>query len=130
MTKSYKGKEFVALTQRSQSEGVGEWMAKVEIGPTASGKTVQLAKGSEAQLTLPETRTAGYSWKVVSAALSEFSIEDGGFTPASGVGGTGSHRWILKAQTAGTATLEMFYGRSWDEAANAKQRFRVSIEVS
>jgi predicted secreted protein len=105
-------------------------MTKLEIGPSASGTTVRLAKGSQAQLTLPETRTAGYSWKIVSSGSPEVSVEDAGFTRASAVGGTGAHRWTLKALEAGTAKLEMAYGRSWEAESEAKQRFAVTVVVS
>jgi predicted secreted protein len=105
-------------------------MTKLEVGPSASGTTVQIAKGSQAELTLPETRTAGYSWKIVSADSRVFSVEDAGFTRASAVGGTGSHRWMLKALQPGRAMLEMAYGRSWEAGSEAKQRFSVTIEVS
>ena len=104
-------------------------MTKLEIGPAASGTAVQISKGSQAQLTLPETRTAGYSWKIVSADSPVFSVEDAGFTRANAVGGTGSHRWTLKALQPGKATLEMAYGRSWETGSEAKQRFSVTIEV-
>jgi predicted secreted protein len=105
-------------------------MTKLDIGPSAAGTTVRIGKGNEAQLTLPETRTAGYSWRVVSAESPVVAVEDAGFTKASAVGGTGSHRWTLKALQAGRATLEMACGRSWESAAEAKQRFTVTVEVS
>jgi inhibitor of cysteine peptidase len=104
-------------------------MAKFEIGAGASGTTVRLTTGDEAQLTLPETRTAGYSWKIAAVESRVFSVEDAGFAPASGVGGTGVHRWTLKALQPGTAVLQMSYGRSWEAAAEAKQRFNVTVMV-
>jgi inhibitor of cysteine peptidase len=110
-------------------EGVGFAMAKLEMGAAASGTTARLTTGDEAQLTLPETRTAGYSWRIVSGESPVFGVEDAGFAPASGVGGTGVHRWTLKALRPGTAALEMSYGRSWEVAAEAKQRFAVTVVV-
>jgi predicted secreted protein len=104
-------------------------MAKLEIGAAASGTTVRLATGNEAQLALPETRTAGFSWRIVSGESPVCSVEDAGFAPASGVGGTGVHRWTLRALQPGTAALEMIYGRSWETAGEAKQRFSVTISV-
>ncbi len=104
-------------------------MAKLEIGTAAAGTTVRLTTGNEAQLTLAETRTAGYSWRIVSGESPVFGVEDAGFTPASGVGGTGVHRWTLKAMRPGTATLGMAYGRSWETEAEAKQRFSVTVVV-
>jgi predicted secreted protein len=128
--KRLQSKEFVALTRKSQTvKEVRFAMAKLEIGAAASGTTVRLTRGNEARLTLPETRTAGYSWRIVSAESPVFSVEDAGFVPASGVGGTGVHRWTLKTLRPGRATLEMVYGRSWEAAAEAKQRFAVTVVV-
>jgi inhibitor of cysteine peptidase len=104
-------------------------MTKHEIGLSASDTTVRVAAGTQLRLTLPETRTAGYSWRIVSDGSPILAIEDGGFTSASGVGGAGLHRWTLNAVQNGTATLEMVYGRSWQTPPEAKQRFTLTIEV-
>jgi predicted secreted protein len=88
---------------------------------------MRLAAGDQAHLTLAETRTAGYSWKVVSAESPVFRVEDAGFTRASGVGGTGGHRWTITALKAGSATLELTYGRSWE--SDVGRKFAVTIRV-
>jgi predicted secreted protein len=102
-------------------------MPIVQIDQSFTGSTVQLAAGDQAQLTLPETRTAGYSWKVVAAESSVFSLKDTGFEQAGGVGGTGTHRWTITAKKAGSAELELAYGRSWETAVGKK--FTVTISV-
>jgi predicted secreted protein len=102
-------------------------MAKLEIGPSASGTTVQVVAGTQLQLTLPETRTAGYSWKVISVESPVFSVADAGFTRADSVGGTGVHRWTVRALQKGRAKLELAYGRSW-ETSGAK-KFAVVVVV-
>lgn len=103
-------------------------MATMKIDQSAAGSTVQLALGEQAELTLPETRTAGYSWKLVSAESPVFGMEDAGFTRASGVGGTGVHRWTIAALKKGSAALELAYGRAWETEAGKK--FGLMIEVS
>jgi predicted secreted protein len=102
-------------------------MAMVNVDQSAAGSTVQLAMGDQAQLTLPETRTAGYSWNVVSAESPVFALEDAGFTRAPGVGGTGTHRWTIAAMRTGSAELELAYGRSWETEAGKK--FAMTIMV-
>ena len=104
-------------------------MAKLEIGASASGTTVRIAKGDQVQLTLPETRTAGYSWQAVTEVSPVLAVGDDGFARASAVGGTGTHRWTLSGSQAGSAKVEMVYGRSWEPASAAKQRFTVTIDV-
>lgn len=102
-------------------------MATVNIDQSAAGSTVQLAMGEQAQLTLPETRTAGYSWKVVSAESPVFSVEDDGFDLAAGVGGSGEHRWRIMSKQAGEAKLELVHGRSWEPSPG--KRFAVTIRA-
>ncbi len=103
-------------------------MTTVRINQFAAGSTARLARGDQVQLTLPETRTAGYSWKLMSAESPVFSVEDAGFTPVSGVGGTGAHRWILTALQKGSAELELAYGRSWEKAAGKRFVIVVAVE--
>jgi predicted secreted protein len=104
-------------------------MAKVEIGQAASGTSVRVAVGDEMEITLSETRTAGYAWRVASPASALLAVEDLGFARAPGVGGTGTHRWRVTAKQAGSATLELAYGRSWEQASPAK-KFTVAIEAA
>jgi predicted secreted protein len=103
-------------------------MAKVEIDESSAGTMVRLAPGDQAQLTLAETRTAGYAWRVVSPESPVLAVRDDGFTPATGVGGSGLHRWTITARKAGTATLGLEHGRSWE--SEAVKKFGVTLEVS
>lgn len=99
-----------------------------EVDQTASDSEVALNIGDQLQITLPETRTAGYQWQVTSPATPIYSIQDNGFTPARGVGGTGSHRWTLTARRTGSAAFAMDYGRPWGSASPAQQ-FKLTITV-
>lgn len=102
-------------------------MAMVQIDHSATGSTLQLAVGDQAELNLPETRTAGYSWKVVSRESPVFALEDSGFQKAPAVGGTGTHRWTVTARSKGSTELELSYARSWE--AGAGKRFAMTITV-
>ena len=102
-------------------------MATVQIDQSVAGSTVQLDVGDEAHLSMPETRTAGYRWKPVSAESPVFRVEDTGFTRAGGVGGTGVHRWTVTALQKGSAELELVYGRSWETETG--KSFAVTISV-
>lgn len=103
-------------------------MATVQINQSRAGSTVRLAVVDQAELTLPETRTAGYSWKVVSAESPVFSVKDEGFARVGGVGGTGVHRWMIAATKKGLAELELAYGRSWETAAGKNFVIVVAVE--
>lgn len=102
-------------------------MATVQLEQSAAGSTVRLAVGDLAQLTLPETRSGGYTWQVTSVESPVFSVEDNGFEMASGIGGTGAHHWTITAKHAGEAKLELAHGRSWEPEAG--KRFAVTIQV-
>jgi len=102
-------------------------MATVQIDQSAAGSTLQLAVGDHARLALPEARTAGYIWKVMSEESPVFALEDAGFQKAPGVGGTGTHRWTIAAERAGSAELKLAYGRSWETAAG--KSFAITILV-
>ena len=104
-------------------------MTKLEMDRSASGTTVRVLAGTQLHVTLPETRTAGYSWRIVSDGSPILAVEDAGFKPAKGVGGTGSHRWMVNAMRKGTVTFEMAYGRSWQTPPEAKESFTLTIEV-
>jgi predicted secreted protein len=97
------------------------------IDETAAGSTVRLAAGEHAQVTLPETRSGGYKWQVVSPESPVFSVNDDGFEMAAGVGGAGIHRWTLTASHPGEAKLELAHGRSWEPGAG--KRFEVTVVV-
>jgi predicted secreted protein len=103
-------------------------MATVKIDESSAGSTVQLAIGDQAQLILPETRTAGFSWKVVSKQSPAFRLQDGGFSRAGGVGGSGVHRWTITGMETGSAALELAYGRSWESGVG--KRFAITISVA
>lgn len=102
-------------------------MATMKLDQASAGRTVHLAAGDAAELTLPETRTAGYSWKVISQESSAFGVEDQGFTRADSVGGTGVHRWTITPLKKGSAQLELAYCRSWE--SDAGKKFGVTISV-
>jgi len=89
-------------------------MAKVQIDECAMDSTVHLAQGDEAELNLPETRSGGYKWQVLSPESPVFAVKDEGFEMAAGVGGRGTHRWTITAKQPGEAKLEMVHGRSWE----------------
>lgn len=100
----------------------------VELDKSVAGSTVKVASGEQARISLPETRTAGYHWQIVSPTSPLYSINDDGFEPAPAVGGTGVHRWTLTAKGKGSAPLAMSYGRSWG-SASAAQTFQITIAV-
>ena len=99
----------------------------IKVGQQESGSTVAVAQGDQVRLELPETRTAGFRWQMVSPESPVFTVHDEGFAAAPGIGGTGLHRWTITALGQGSAVLAMRYGRPWESAAT--QEFMLTIEV-
>src|ERR1700744_3574448 len=103
-------------------------MPTINIDKSATGTTLQLAVGDRVQITLPESRTAGFRWQAAPASSPVYAVADEGFQAAPGIGGTGTHRWTLTARSKGSDTFEISYGRSWGTSSSAEP-FRVTISV-
>ena len=100
----------------------------IAIDKTASGSSVKVSVGDQLQVSLPESPTSGFRWRVAAGSSPVYGVRDDGFTPAKALGGAGTHRWTLTALKPGTATFEMGYGRSW-ESSPAAQKFTLTIVV-
>ena len=99
----------------------------IHIDQSATGSVVNLAVAEQAELTLPETRSGGYKWQVLSPESPVFVVKDDGFEMAAGIGGSGAHRWTITARQRGEAKLELIHGRSWEPESG--KRFAVTIAV-
>ena len=85
------------------------------------GHEIQLRVGETFEVSLPETRTAGFRWSVKSAGKPVTSLVDDAIENQSTVPGqSGAHRWTFKVDTPGSATIELTYGRDWEKSAPAR----------
>jgi len=94
---------------------------------------VSLRPGVSATIMLRENPSTGFKWRVDAARSTHLSIirvVDRGYHAGKigFIGAPGSHRWDIKAQAAGTASVAFSYARSWEHKPPAETHF-VQVNV-
>jgi predicted secreted protein len=96
----------------------------------ANGHQVDAKLGEDFEVVLPETRTAGYRWKILQKGEPPVHLlEDNSRPSDTGVGGAGNHRWHFRAVAAGDSEIKLQYGRSWNESAEPARTFTLKVRV-
>ena len=96
----------------------------------ADGGEIDVTVPEEFEISLPETRTAGYRWQAKHSADPVVRLlEENSLPNTSGVGGTGRHVWRFQAVSAGTAELEFHYHRPWEASVGPARTFRAMVRV-
>jgi inhibitor of cysteine peptidase len=100
----------------------------------AADQTLRLAIGQSATIELQENPSTGYRWVVdtkTSSNLSILHIDDRGFSRNAAnshlLGAPGVHRWSVKAESPGSASITFVYGRPWE--ASVARRHQVAVEA-
>jgi inhibitor of cysteine peptidase len=90
---------------------------------------VEVGLGDTIQVWLKEDPTTGYGWELTASGEPILQVEEDAFLPAPAgqCGGEGTRQWLLRAQTAGTASLQMDYRRPWER--KAVKTFGVIVNV-
>ena len=100
----------------------------IEINKTQNGAEVEVILGEPFEVRLPENPTTGFRWKIRADGAPTVQLEDDFFQPpGAAVGAGGGRRWRFRTAQAGSAILEMDYGRSWEQ--RPAETFRVTIVV-
>jgi len=95
----------------------------------ANGKQIDARVNEEFEVSLSETRTAGYRWVLEKSGQPNLRLLEDTFAPnTSGVGGTGRHFWRFRAVSAGETELELDYCRPW-ETAEPTRTFALKVRV-
>ena len=85
------------------------------------GQEIEVRVGETFEVSLTETRTAGFSWSIKSAGEPVCSlVADSMANPAATPGKSGTHQWQFKVDSPGNATIELHYGRQWQKGAPAR----------
>lgn len=93
----------------------------MRLSDSDDGHEIQLRVGDTFEVSLKETRTAGFSWSVKSAGTPVCSIVADSFENQSATPGkSGTHQWEFKVDAPGSATIELIYARQWDKSAPAR----------
>ena len=115
-----------------RADGAG-YLNEVQLTQSDTGGMVKLAKGGTLIVALPSNPTTGYSWAVVSDLPGTLHQEGepryvpaGSTQPVAGAGGT--EVFTFAAMEKGNATLELAYGRPFENSA-PRQTFSIEVAV-
>jgi predicted secreted protein len=96
----------------------------------SNGQEVVAQRNEEFEVSLSETRTAGYHWVITEKGepilelLSEKTIPNAG-----AVGGSGHHIWSFRAASRGETRLTFEYSRPWEKSPKPARIFTLKIRV-
>lgn len=97
---------------------------------SANGSQIEAKVGNNFEISLPETRTAGYRWVMKDRAEPACHLlEDVAQPNTSGVGGTGHHLWRFRAAAPGTGKIEFHYLRAWEDSEKPARTFVLTVRV-
>ena len=97
----------------------------------ASGREASLRVGELFEISLSETRTAGFKWVVEKGGEPVIALAGESTEAAPGpAGGAGTHIWQFRAAQAGTATLLLRHRRPWESGQAAGRVFQMQIRVA
>lgn len=104
----------------------------VTLGEEDSGKSVAVQKGAQLTLVLPQNRTTGYSWQLLSSG--EPGLRQVGepkeTTESDRPGSGGKISYRFEAVAEGTSALELAYRRPWEKEAPPAKSFRAKVTVT
>ena len=102
----------------------------MQFDETANGSNVEISPGEEFEVSLNETRTAGYRWTLKSSVEPSCVLVGESFQPASGqTGGSGTHVWRFRTAAPGNCSLTLEYGRSWESTSEPARTFGMRVRV-
>ena len=96
----------------------------------SNGQEIVTQRGEEFEISLSETRTAGYHWVVTGRGEPELELLSETTTSNAGaVGGSGHHLWRFRAASPGEAKLRFEYSRPWEKSAKPARTFTLKVRV-
>ena len=102
----------------------------MQLDQSAYGMEIELSTGEEFELSLPETRTAGFRWTLVNGGDPNCSLLNESSQPSTGAaGGSGTRSWHFRASAPGTCSLVLEYKRSWQTDLGPAQTFTLKVHV-
>ena len=103
----------------------------LEIDETSNGRDVDLARGQEFELSLPENPTTGFCWTLGSSGDPVCALLSQSFVPPTGPPGAGGrHRWRFQAMQPGEVDVRLSYQRPWGATGTPARTFSLKVKVS
>jgi inhibitor of cysteine peptidase len=95
-----------------------------------NGQEIETRVNEELEISLSETRTAGYRWVTKSGAEQVLRLlEESNRPNTAGVGGAGKHLWRYRAFAMGTGTIAFDYRRPWQNSAEPERTFVLKVRI-
>lgn len=96
--------------------------ANMHFNERDDGREIQISPGQTFEISLSETRTAGFRWIIKSSGEPVCRLVKDSFdNPSTTPGRSGTHQWTFMVDTPGAATIELAYRRQWlDESSPAR----------
>jgi inhibitor of cysteine peptidase len=102
----------------------------MQFDESANGREVELSPGEEFDLSLPETPTAGYRWKLKSEGeLACSMLSESSHAAVGKVGGSGTHLWRFRAPSSGTCSIVLEHRRSWETGSGQVRTFTLKVRI-
>jgi inhibitor of cysteine peptidase len=93
-------------------------------------KSVNVNRGDEVVIRLPESPTTGYRWAVEQVDETILKLLSKDSAPGGAVGGSGEAAFTFKAERPGSTAITLKLGRQWEGEQSATERFEATINVS
>ena len=106
-------------------------MAALTLTQQDNGRLVNVAKGSEILLSLPENPTTGFRWQLDDLAGHILESGESMFEPRSNAAGAAGVRLFhFKVIGEGETKVRAKHWRQWEGDSSVTERFEVTVKVA
>ena len=102
----------------------------LQVDESSNGKQIDLPVGETLEVSLSENKTTGFQWVFEKSAKELLSLVKEEVEPGEKIGEPGIHRWLFRAEQAGSERIQLFYRRPWEEKEKPQRTFVLNIRVS
>ena len=114
-------------------------MSIVELSQADNGNLIELKRGQQLSIRLPENPTTGYRWEIDSttvglkeATQEIITFESSTFAPASssGIGEGGERTFLFKVANVGKTQLQLKNWQPWEGEYSIIDRYNLTLQVN
>jgi inhibitor of cysteine peptidase len=106
-------------------------MSELNVSEADDGRKVAGRIGQSIEIRLPENATAGYRWAIERQDTDRLElVSEKAEYPEGALGSDGVACFTFRLRAAGSVTLALRYGRSWEGAESALKHYRLTIEIT
>ena len=95
------------------------------------GQLIEMPLGETLELRLPENPVTGFRWHLQSSGEPILTLVADSFEPGDGTPGQGGiHWWRFQSVKTGTASVQLYYRRRWEQSAKSAQTFKLQVHAT